>query len=374
MAESIFSATIDYEQITKNAHSIIAATKVPLMAVVKADGYGHGLVDSAKAALAGGATFLGVAFIDEAVKLRDAGITAPILAWLTPPTSDFKKALDFTIDLSISSLDQLNSLLSASNATGVTPRVHLKVDTGMTRGGALDEFPELVSAIGELLDEEKLVLVGTWSHLACADEPTHPLNLEQYRRFLAALDYMESEGINPGIRHLANSGAVTHFPEFHFDMVRSGLLLYGYFPGGIVNKQIPIKPAMELSADIALVKRVPAGASVGYGATVELESERFIALIPMGYADGIPRNLKAPINISIAGRQYSIIGRVSMDQVTVDLGSETSIKAGDRAIFFGAEAASTADDWAKAAGTISYEILSRIGGRVPRLARKITPY
>jgi len=211
------------------------------MAVVKADGYGHGLVDSAKAALAGGATFLGVAFIDEAVKLRDAGITAPILAWLTPPTSDFKKALDFTIDLSISSLDQLNSLLSASNATGVTPRVHLKVDTGMTRAGALDEFPELVSAIGELLDEEKLVLVGTWSHLACADEPTHPLNQEQHRRFLAALDYMESEGINPGIRHLANSGAVTHFPEFNFDMVRSGLLLYGYFPGGIVNKQIPIK-------------------------------------------------------------------------------------------------------------------------------------
>ena len=374
MAESIFSATIDYEQITKNARSIIAATKVPLMAVVKADGYGHGLVDSAKAALAGGATFLGVAFIDEAVKLRDAGITAPILAWLTPPTSDFKKALDFTIDLSISSLDQLNSLLSASNATGMTPRVHLKVDTGMTRAGALDEFPELVSAIGELLDEEKLVLVGTWSHLACADEPTHPLKQEQHRRFLAALDYMESEGINPGIRHLANSGAVTHFPEFNFDMVRSGLLLYGYFPGGIVNKQIPIKPAMELSADVALVKRVPAGASVGYGATVELESERFIALIPMGYADGIPRNLKAPINISIAGRQYPIIGRVSMDQVTVDLGSETSIKAGDRAIFFGAEAASTADDWAKAAGTISYEILSRIGGRVPRLARKITPY
>ncbi len=373
MVESIFSATIDYEQITRNTRSIIEATNVPLMAVVKADAYGHGLVDSARAALDGGATFLGVAFIDEAVRLRDAGITAPILAWLTPPTSDFKKALDFTIDLSISSFDQLRALLSASDATGVTPRVHLKVDTGMTRSGALDEFPELVSTIGELIDEERLMLVGTWSHLACADEPTHPLNEEQCGRFLAALDYMASEGINPGIRHLANSGAVTHFPDFHFDMVRAGLLLYGYFPGGIVSNQISIKPAMELSADIALVKRVSAGASVGYGATVELATERFIALIPMGYADGIPRNFKMPIEVSIAGRRYPIIGRVSMDQVSVDLGPETNVKAGDRAIFFGGEGASSADDWARAAGTISYEILSRIGGRVPRFARISNP-
>jgi alanine racemase len=243
----------------------------------------------------------------------------------------------------------------------------------MTRSGALDEFPELVSTIGELIDEERLMLVGTWSHLACADEPTHPLNEEQCGRFLAALDYMASEGINPGIRHLANSGAVTHFPDFHFDMVRAGLLLYGYFPGGIVSNQISIKPAMELSADIALVKRVSAGASVGYGATVELATERFIALIPMGYADGIPRNFKMPIEVSIAGRRYPIIGRVSMDQVSVDLGPETNVKAGDRAIFFGGEGASSADDWARAAGTISYEILSRIGGRVPRFARISNP-
>ncbi len=374
MAKPIFSATIDYEQITRNARSIIAATNVPLMAVVKANAYGHGLIDSARAALSGGATFLGVAFIDEAVELRDAGITAPILAWLTLPTADFTRALDFTIDVSISSFDQLTALLSASEITGVTPRVHLKVDTGMTRSGALDEFPELVSTIGELIDEDKLNLVGTWSHLACADEPNHPLNREQYNRFIAALDYMATEGIDPGIRHLANSGAVTHFPDFRFDMVRAGLLLYGYFPGGLVSNELPIAPAMELAADVALVKRVPAGASVGYGATVRLSEDRYIALLPMGYADGIPRTLKTPIEVMIAGRRYPLIGRVSMDQVTVDLGAETTIKAGDRAIFFGANGASTADDWAKAAGTISYEILSRIGGRVPRLAGRINPY
>ena len=374
MAEPIFSATIDYEQIARNARSIIAATNVPLMAVVKADGYGHGLVESARAALAGGATYVGVAFIEEAITLRDAGITAPILAWLTPPTANFTRALDFTIDLSISSFDQLTALLSASEITGVVPRVHLKVDTGMTRSGALDEFPELVSTIGELIDEDKLKLVGTWSHLACADEPDHPLNREQRERFLAALDYMASEGIDPGIRHLANSGAVMHFPDFRFDMVRSGLLLYGYFPGGAASNHFSVAPAMELSADVALVKRVPAGASVGYGATVRLTEDRYIALLPMGYADGIPRNLKTPIEVFIAGQRYPLVGRVSMDQVTVDLGSDTTVKAGDRAIFFGGNGASSADDWAKAAGTISYEILSRIGGRVPRLAGRINPY
>ena len=374
MGKSTYYAAIDYGQITNNARAIINSTNVPLMAVVKADAYGHGLVESARAAIAGGATCLGVAFIEEAVTLRDAGITTPILAWLTPPSDNFAKALDFTIDLSISSFAQLDSILTASELTGVKPRIHLKVDTGMTRSGVLDEFPELVSAIGQLLDDEKIILVGTWSHLACADEPSHPLNREQYERFLAALDFLASEGINPGIRHLANSGAIVHFPDFHFDMVRSGLLLYGYFPGGIKSNQFSIKPVMELRADIALVKRVPAGATIGYGASVSLSKDSYIALVPLGYADGIPRTLKTPVNITINGRPYPLIGRVSMDQITVDLGSETTIKAGDTAIFFGGEGAVTAEDWAKAAGTISYEILSRIGGRVPRLAREINPY
>jgi len=374
VAKSTYYATIDYGQITNNARAIINSTNVPLMAVVKADAYGHGLVESARAAIAGGATYLGVAFIEEAVTLRDAGITTPILAWLTPPSDNFAKALDFTIDLSVSSFAQLDSILTASELTGVKPRIHLKVDTGMTRSGVLDEFPELVSAIGQLLDDEKIILVGTWSHLACADEPSHPSNREQYERFLAALDYLASEGINPGIRHLANSGAIVHFPAFHFDMIRSGLLLYGYFPGGIKSNQFSVQPVMELRADIALVKRVPAGATIGYGASVSLSKDSYIALVPLGYADGIPRTLKTPVNITINGRPYPLIGRVSMDQITVDLGSETTIKAGDTAIFFGGEGAVTAEDWAKAAGTISYEILSRIGGRVPRLAREINPY
>ena len=374
MAKSTYYAAIDYGQIANNARAIINSTGVPLMAVVKADAYGHGLVESARAAIAGGATYLGVAFIGEAVALRDAGVTAPILAWLTPPTENFAQALDFTIDLSVSSLAQLDSILTASQSTGLKPRIHLKVDTGMNRSGALDEFPELVSAIGQLLDDKKIILVGTWSHLACADEPGHPLNREQYQRFIAVLDYLASEGINPGIRHLANSGAIVHFPDFHFDMVRSGLLLYGYFPGGIKSNQFSVRPVMELRADIALVKRVPAGASIGYGASVSLSKDSYIALVPLGYADGIPRTLKNSVEITINGRPYPLIGRVSMDQITVDLGSETTIKAGDIAIFFGGEGAATAEDWAKAAGTISYEILSRIGGRVPRLAQDINPY
>lgn len=368
MSEKVISATIDYQQITANARAIINGTKTPLMAVVKADAYGHGLVPSARAALAGGATWLGTAFLDEAVQLRDGGITAPILAWLTPPTEDFKRALEFTIDLSLSSLEQLSAILLASEATGVKPRLHLKVDTGMTRSGALDEFPLLVSALGELIDEERIELVGTWSHLACADEPAHPLNQNQKERFLSALDYLESEGIDPGIRHIANSGAVVHFPDLYFDMVRSGLLLYGYVPGAVIAPQFPVRPVMELSADVALVKRVPAGSTIGYGATARLSEDRYIGLIPLGYADGIPRRLDSPPACSINGVRYPLIGRVSMDQVTVDLGAQTSVKAGDRALFFG-PGSITADDWANAAGTISYEILSRIGARVPRVAR-----
>lgn len=369
MSKPIISAVIDYAQITQNARAIIAATNKPLMAVVKADAYGHGLVPTAHAAIAGGATWLGTAFIDEAIKLRDGGVTAPILAWLTPPTEDFVRALEFAIDLSISSLDQLAAVVSASEIAGRKARVHLKVDTGMARAGALEEFPALVEALGELLDEERIELIGTWSHLACADEPHDPLNRNQLERFLSALEYMSSSGVEPGIRHIANSGAIVHLPDFYFDMVRSGLLLYGYFPGFATSDRLPIKPAMELSADVALVKRVPAGATIGYGATVRLENDHYIALVPLGYADGIPRRLDGQIWCVIAGKKFPLIGRVSMDQVTVDLGSDGSIAAGERAIFFGADGSASADDWARAAGTISYEILARIGARVPRLAK-----
>lgn len=369
MSRSVISATIDYEKIANNARSILNTTKTPLMAVVKADAYGHGLVPAAKAALAGGASYLGTALLAEAVQLRESGITAPILAWLTPPTEDFVTALERAIDLSISSLDQLGAILTASEKIGVKPRVHLKVDTGMSRSGALDEFPELVSAIGELIAEERIELIGTWSHLACADDPTDPLTKNQGARFRSALEYIESEGINPGIRHIANSGAIIHFPDLYFDMVRSGLLLYGYLPGAITSERIHVSPAMELSAEVALVKLLPAGSTIGYGATVRLTEDRYIGLIPLGYADGIPRRLDLPIWCTISGERYPLIGRVSMDQITVDLGASTSVRAGERAIFFGSSDSATADDWAKAAGSISYEILSRIGARVPRLAR-----
>ena len=374
MSRPIASAIIDEEQITQNTSAVLAHVGVSLMAVVKADGYGHGAFTAAQASLRGGASWLGTALVAEAIHLREQGITAPILAWLTPPTEDFARALEFTIDLSVSSVDQLTAIISASESTGVKPRLHLKVDTGMSRAGALDEFPTLVSALGELLDEERIDLVGTWSHLACADQPEHPLNKEQGERFIAALDYLESEGIDPGIRHLANSGAILHFPEFRFDMVRSGLLLYGYVPGGISESLVKVQPAMELGADIALVKKVPAGATIGYGATVTLNQDRYIALIPLGYADGVPRTLTSPIYCSIAGNKYPLIGRVSMDQITADLGADTDIKAGDRAVLFGPGAVSDANDWARASTSISYEILSRIGARVPRLARSKNSY
>ena len=371
MAKSNIIATIDYGQIAANASSIIRFTETPLMAVVKADAYGHGIVPSAHAAIFGGATWIGTAFLDEAIKLRQGGITVPILAWLSPPSEDFRQALDWGIDLSVSSLDQLQAIVSQGDVIGCKPRIHLEVDTGMTRGGALEEFPALVGAIGKLIDQKRIELVGTWSHLACSDEPEHPLNQQQGERFQAALEYLKAKGISPGIRHIANSGGVIHFPHLYYDMVRSGILLYGYAPSTGFKGCPNVLPVMELSAVVVLVKKVPAGASIGYGATVRLFEDRYIGLIALGYADGIPRRLDGPMQIwcTIKGEKFPLIGRVSMDQITVDLGAETTVQAGDRAVLFGGDKSATADDWARAAGTISYEILSKIGARATRVAR-----
>jgi alanine racemase len=373
VSESNIVATIDYGQIAANARSIIRFTKTPLMAVVKSDAYGHGIVPSAHAAISGGAAWLGTAFLDEAVKLREGGITVPILAWLSPPNEDFRLAFQLGIDLSVSSLEQLKAIVSQAEILGCKPRIHLEVDTGMTRGGALEEFPALVSAIGKLIGEERMELVGTWSHLACSDEPEHPLNQKQSERFETALEYLKAKGISPGIRHIANSGAVIHFPHLYYDMVRSGILIYGYAPMEGFKGCPNVLPVMKLSADVILVKRVPAGTYIGYGASIQLSEDRFIGLIALGYADGIPRRLDGPTPIwcTINGKKAPLIGRVSMDQITVDLGAETTVQAGDRAILFGDDESATADDWAKAAGTISYEILSKIGARARRVSKEI---
>ena len=359
------AAYINYQNISNNVAQICELTNKPVMAVVKADAYGHGLIKSSHAALLGGAQWLGVALLSEAIEIRKAGITAPLLAWLTPPGADFESAIKNDIDLSISSRQQLQEIYAASLRVGLIARVHLKVDTGMSRSGALDEFPELVSELNRLTSANEIELVGTWSHFACADEPAHPLNAEQIKRFNSALEYMNDENLNPGIRHIANSSAIIGLPEAKFDLVRAGLIIYGLSPTNIPPSNLSLKPAMELRARLLLVKEIPPGATVGYGATVQVTKETKIGIVTFGYADGLPRSTDGSAYFLHNNLPAHLIGRVSMDQCAIDLGIDSSAKAGDEVIIFGTKP--SANELAIAAGTISYEIVSGIGSRTPRI-------
>ena len=359
------AAYINYQNILNNVAQICELTNKPVMAVVKADAYGHGLINSSQAALLGGAQWLGVALLSEAIEIRKAGITAPLLAWLTPPGADFESAIKNDIDLSISSIQQLQEIYAASLRVGLIARVHLKVDTGMSRSGALDEFPELVSELNRLTSANEIELVGTWSHFACADEPAHPLNAEQIKRFNSALEYMNDENLNPGIRHIANSSAIIGLPEAKFDLVRAGLIIYGLSPTNIPPNNLSLKPAMELRARLLLVKEIPPGATVGYGATVQVTKETKIGIVTFGYADGLPRSTDGSAYFLHNNLPAHLIGRVSMDQCAIDLGIDSSAKAGDEVTVFGEKL--LVNELAKAAGTISYEIVSGIGSRTPRI-------
>jgi alanine racemase len=359
------AAYINYQNISNNVAQICELTNKPVMAVVKADAYGHGLIKSSQAALLGGAQWLGVALLSEAIEIRRAGISAPLLAWLTPPGTDFESAIKNEIDLSISSLQHLKEIYAASLRVGLIARVHLKVDTGMSRSGALDEFPELVSELNRLTSTNEIELVGTWSHFACADEPAHLLNAEQIKRFNSALEYMNDENLNPGIRHIANSAAIIGLPEAKFDLVRAGLIIYGLSPINISPKNLSLKPAMELRARLLLVKEIPQGATVGYGATVQVKKETKIGIVTFGYADGLPRSTDGSAYFLHNNLPAHLIGQVSMDQCAIDLGIDSSAKAGDEVLIFGEKL--LVNELAKAAGTISYEIVSGIGSRTPRI-------
>jgi alanine racemase len=359
-------ARIDLDRITANVAHLKNIAGVDLMAVVKADAYGHGLLPVARAALAGGATSLGVALLEEAITLRDAGITAPILAWLVPPGSDYNSAIDRGIDLAASSLVALKEISSA--VSDHPARVHLEVDSGMTRGGFLSEW--------DLLDSSHLAgiaIVGIFSHFARADEPGEKQNQEQRDRFIEMTKKLNSLGVTDALHHLSNSAATLKDPDSRFDMVRTGIAIYGLTPdvhtlGTSVS--LDLKAAMSLHAKLHLVKEVPANSPVGYGATAITDRYTKLGIVSMGYADGIPRNAQGA-GIFVHGKRAPIIGRVSMDQFVVDLGPNSAANSGDWVEIFGDGIAGgyTAEDWGNASGSINYEIVTRIGTRVPRIYR-----
>ena len=342
-----------------------------LLAVVKADAYGHGLVPAARAALAGGADWLGTALLQEAVALRQEGVTAPILAWLwAPDDPDLAACVRNDIEVTASAPWQLEALAAAGPATGIRPRAQLKVDTGLGRSGATPpDWPALVERAAQLQAAGTIEVTGVWSHFANADAPTSRTNAAQLEVFDAALEVATSAGLQPRVRHIANSAATLVTPAAHYDMVRPGIAMYGVSPGGELGppEQYGLTAAMTLRARLAGVKRVPAGQGVSYGHEYHTTAETTLGLVPLGYADGIPRAASGRGPVLAAGRIRSIAGRVCMDQFVLDLGDDP-VEPGDEVVLFGSATRGepTAEDWARAAGTIGYEIITRLGARVER--------
>ena len=368
-------AVVDLAAIRHNAGVLRErAGGAEVMAVVKADGYGHGLLPVARAALAGGAAWLGVAQLGEALQLRAAGIQAPLLSWLTVPGDAFADAVAQGIDLGVSAGWALEEVAAAARSTGRSARVHLKLDTGLSRNGVTPgHWPDLVDATLKLAAEGVVELVGAMSHYAWADAPDHATVRAQTELFAAAVTQAEQRGARFTVRHLANSAATLTNPAARLDLVRPGLALYGLSPVPDLAppEEFGLVPAMTLLGRVALVKRVPAGSGVSYGHAYTTTHDTTLALLPLGYADGLPRQAGNRGPLRLRGRTYPIAGRVCMDQVVVDLAdadNRTGVGEGDVAVFFGTGAGGgpTAQDWAAAAGTISYEIVTRLGGRVPR--------
>ncbi|MDH6578075.1 alanine racemase [Kitasatospora sp. MAP5-34] len=367
-------ATIDLAALRGNLAALRERTDGPeLMAVVKADAYGHGAVRCAREAVAAGVTWLGTATPEEALALRAAGIgpeQARVLCWLWTPGGPWRQALRAGIDVSVSALWALDELLAAVRETGVPGRVHLKADTGLGRNGCQPhDWPELVAAALRAQAEGLVQVVGLWSHFAAADEPGHPSVQAQLDGFAAALGYAERAGVRPEVRHLANSPATLLLPQSHYDLCRTGLAMYGLSPVPEVGApaDFGLRPVMSLAARLALVKTVPGGHGVSYGHHYTTPGETTLALVPVGYADGIPRHASGTGPVRIAGKWRTIAGRVAMDQFVVDLGGDTPA-VGEEALLFGngENGEPTAEDWGRACGTIAYEIVTRIGARVPR--------
>lgn len=364
-------ALVDLSTLSENAATLARhAGGSELMAVVKADAYGHGLVPAAQALVAGGATRLGAAVIEEALELRRAGITVPLLAWLAAPGSPQEEAIRAGVDLAAYTVEQLADLREAADRAGQPARVHLKIDTGMWRGGStVDLWPRLVAAARDAQLEGTIEVAGIWSHMACADDPGHPSIDQQLGVFREAVELAESARLHPETRHIANSAATLSLPRSHWDMVRPGIACYGVDPVPPAQRDGHplLRPAMTLTAAVVQTKRAPAGSGISYGHTHVTERDTTLAVVPLGYADGISRHASSRGSVAIRGQRMPILGRVCMDQLVVDTG-DVPVTAGDEVLLFGPgeRGEPTAQDWADVTGTIPYEVLTRVAPRVPR--------
>ncbi|GAB3221093.1 alanine racemase [Glycomyces halotolerans] len=361
-------AYMDWRRLAHNVEALAALTEAPQMAMVKADAYGHGTVPASRVAVEAGVARLGVATLREAWRLRRLPDLAdvPVLAFLYGPEQPgLAETIEAGAEIGISSLPQLDAVAAAAERVGRTARVHLKGDTGISRGGVAEsEWEAYCESAAKHQAAGAIAVVGAWSHLACADEVDHPSNGMQkaaFERFLAAV---AAAGIEPEVRHLANSAALIADPETHYDLVRPGIALYGYNP--VPHLEVDLRPVMELRSQVMTVKRLPAGTGISYGHTHRLERDSNVALVPLGYADGVPRRASGRAEVYLAGRRRPVLGRICMDQFVVDLGDDV-VSPGEPVVLIGAGAHHPdADDWSGWAETIPNEILTGIGARVPR--------
>jgi alanine racemase len=365
---------VDLDAITANAAALVRHVGgARLMAVVKSDGYGHGMVPTAAAAVAGGASWLGVVQIADALALRAAGFTVPVLCLLAAPDARHEDAVRAGIDLTAGTAAVVASVAAAARRAGSRARLHLEADTGMSRCGATAaDWPGLVRAALDAEAAGDAVVAGIWSHFACADMPGHPSIAAQLTAFDAAVALAERAGARPEVRHLANTPATLTLPESWRDLVRPGGAIVGLstLPGGAPEW---LTPAMTVRARLIQTKRVAAGTGVSYGHRYATSAVATLGVVPLGYNEGIPRLATNTAQMSVGGRRFTVAGTVNMNQTMLDLG-DLPARAGDEVILFGPGTGGepTAQEWADALGTISYEIVTRFTGKIPRSYQGVT--
>lgn len=357
---------VDLDALTHNLGAIRAHVAVPVMGIVKANAYGHGLVPVARHLEVQGIDQLGVAFVEEGIALRQAGISAPILVLggiFGPQVAHF---IQHDLQITVSSLDKLRQVEAAAQALGRKAAIHLKIDTGMERIGVHSYSAKafIEAAVASTWCE----LRGIYSHLACADDPASTMTRQQLDRFLEACAHIERMDAPMPLRHLANSGGVLHFPETWLDMVRPGILMYGVLPDPASLSSIDTRPALSLVSQVVYFKVVRAGSTVSYGASWSASTDTRVVTIPIGYGDGYPRALSSRGKVLIGGEQHPLVGRVCMDQFMVDLGPAGTAYNEDEVVLIGHQGnlAVSAEDVAQRAGTIPYEILTGLNERIPR--------
>jgi len=357
---------VDLDALSHNLRVLRGHVGVPVMGIVKANAYGHGLVPVARHLQAQGVEQLGVAFLEEGVALRQAGITLPILVMGGIFGPQAAELIRHDLEITVSSLDKLRQVEAAAEALGRPATIHLKVDTGMERIGvhSYNAGPFIEAALASPWCRIR----GIYSHLACADDPDSPMTARQLERFLEACAHFERLGAPMPLRHLANSGGVLHFPQTHLDMVRPGIALFGVLPDTASRSPVPLRPVMSLVSQVVYFKVVPAGQPVSYGASWAPAADTRVVTVPIGYGDGFPRSLSSRGQVLIRGQRHPIVGRICMDQFMVDIGPQGTAYNEDEVVLIGrqGEQAISCEEVAAAAGTIPYEILVGLNGRIPR--------